>query len=354
MRGKFKLIVGCTILILISTLVSHAMSIRPSVAETVHAASTDEAEETASLENPTLTKWQAYEDTDYAFTLEYPKSWQAEITIDVPHSSPKPEWVLRRHSFISDEGTLDLDIWMSQGMKLSAWLEWMGEITAPFPVTEPNAQVAGYPAVAFVENEMATVFFSDGKHVYRLWYTAIHNEDGLKAFRHLLNTFHLSKSMVADAHIPKSVIESTRQLIETRADCTTTTGNCESVYGQGCCGLSSTACSTHFPCSRENGVDKGNCTWYTCYRYGWVPFVGDAGGWWNQVPNYWAWDRGSSPYPYRENIAWWGGNPGHVAYVTDYMGGAPNIYEMNWCWTCERQRPSYLSQPQGYMWALYY
>lgn len=231
MRVKFKLIVGCTILILISTLVSHAMSIRPSVAETVHAASTDEAEETASLENPTLTKWQAYEDTDYAFTLEYPKSWQAEITIDVPHSSPKPEWVLRRHSFISDEGTLDLDIWMSQGMKLSAWLEWMGEITAPFPVTEPNAQVAGYPAVAFVENEMATVFFSDGKHVYRLWYTAIHNEDGLKAFRHLLNTFHLSKSMVADAHIPKSVIESTQQLVETRTDCTTTTGNCESVYG---------------------------------------------------------------------------------------------------------------------------
>ena len=72
------------------------------------------------------------------------------------------------------------------------------------------------------------------------------------------------------------------------------------------------------------------------------------------MPNYWAWDRGSSPYPYRENIAWWGGNPGHVAYVTDYMGGAPNIYEMNWCLTCERQRPSYLSQPQGYMWALYY
>ncbi len=64
--------------------------------------------------------------------------------------------------------------------------------SAPFPVTEPNANVAGYPAVAFVQDEMLTMFRSDGKHVYRLWYTAMHSEKGLQVYQHLLDTFRLA------------------------------------------------------------------------------------------------------------------------------------------------------------------
>ncbi len=112
-----------------------------------------------------------------------------------PH--PKPEWVLRRYTFIGDLGGLDIDISAAQGMDLSTWLKWVGEITAPFPVTGPNAKVAGYPAVAFAEKGVGvhdgalSVFVSDGQYVYRFWYTAIYSEDGLRAYQHILDTFRL-------------------------------------------------------------------------------------------------------------------------------------------------------------------
>jgi hypothetical protein len=228
----------------------------------------------------------------------------------------------------------------------------MGEITAPFPVTEPNARVAGYPAVAFVQNEMLTVFFTDGEHVYRLWYTGINTDTGLEIYQHLLSTVRLPESTTTGARIPESVMQDAQQAVEAGAGANCMAdSSCYSVWN-GCCGLSSSYCSTYFPCSRENGQDKGNCTWYVCYRYGSVPFRGDAGTWCDQVPNYAAWDRGYSPYPYHQNVAWWGGSPGQVAYSES--GGSSTIYEMAWCSACERERPSWLSSPTGYIWSLYY
>lgn len=292
-------------------------------------------------------EWQDYADADYAFSLQYPSTWRAEITIDVRHPSPQPEWILRRHTFVGTAGAFDLDIWAAQDMELTAWMKWLGGITTPFLVTEPNAMVAGYPAVAFVENEMLTVIFSDSKYVYRLWYTALYTASGLHSYQHLLNTLQLHESLTVGAQMSQSVIQDMWESVEMKGNCTVTAG-CTSVYNAGCCGLSSAFCSTYFPCSRESGADKGNCTWYVCYRYGNLPFRGDAGTWWGQVPTYgWQWNRGPAPRMNSRNIGWW---PEHVAFVPYYTGGTPIIYEMAWCLTCARLRPGHLSLPYGYIW----
>jgi len=298
--------------------------------------------------------WQVYQDADYGFTLEYPAEWKPEITIDIRDPHPKPEWVLRRYTFIGDLGGLDIDISAAQGMDLSTWLKWVGEITAPFPVTEPNAKVAGYPAVAFAEKGVGvhdgalSVFVSDGQYVYRFWYTAIYSEDGLRAYQHILDTFRLPGTIAAGAEIPQPVIQKAQQVLESG---NTPMQSCQSVYNQGCCGLSSTYCSTYFPCSRLNGVDKGNCTWYVCYQYGAIPFRGNAGTWWGQVPTYASWRRGTRPQRGLANIAWWGGDPGHVAYVGDYQGGEQvTISEMSWCNSCGRTRTIPVTDPWGYIW----
>jgi hypothetical protein len=302
-----------------------------------------------------MTGWQTLEDGDYGFTLEHPIEWEPAITIDVHDSDPKPESILRRYTFIGDLGGLDIDVSAAHGMDLSAWLKWVGEITAPFPVTEANARVAGYPAVAFAGDDGAlSVLINDGQYVYWFWYTAIYSEDGLQVYQRMLNTFRLPGSTTTGAQIPQSVMQSARQVLESRSDCTksatdTTASGCYSVYNQGCCGLSSIYCSTYFPCSRDSStqVDKGNCTWYVCYCYGQVPFRGDAATWWDQVPRYPEWTRGSYPGLNKPNIAWWGA--GHVAFVPN--GSNPTvIYEMNWCLTCARQRPPGLPGPQGYIW----
>jgi len=294
-------------------------------------------------------EWQVYKDAEYGFTVEYPAGWKAEMTIDLHEPDPKPEWVLRRHSFMGDTGVVLIDISAASDMDLSAWLKWVGEITAPFPVTEPNAKVAGYPAVAFVRGEISSVIVNNGQYVYQLLYTAVYSENGLRAYRHMLETFRLAGSTAIGAEIPGSVIQGIQQVLESKSDeAGALQTSCAEVRNQGCCGLYHPACNG-FPCSRLNGVDKGNCTWYVCYCYGGVPFYGDAGTWWDQVPNHPAWTRGSYPAANKPNIAWWGGNPGHVGFVPS--GSNPtNIYEMMWCYTCARVRPSYLPGPTGYIW----
>lgn len=287
--------------------------------------------------------WQVYQDADYGFTVEYPAGWKAEITIDLHDPDPKPEWVLRRHIFMGDTGVVFIDVSAANGTDLPAWLKWVGEVTAPFPAVEPNATVAGYPAVAFVQNGVPSVFVSDGRYVYQLLYTAVYSENGLQAYQHMLDTFRLAGSTTVGAEIPQSVIQSARQILESRN--TPMQGGCESVYNQGCCGLYHPACNG-FPCSRLDGVDKGNCTWYVCYCYGEVPFRGNAGTWWTQVPAHPAWTRGSYPAPFKPNIAWWSN---HVAFISS--GSNPTVmYEMMWCYTCARQRPFELPGPTGYIW----
>ncbi len=154
--------------------------------------------------------------------------------------------------------------------------------------------------------------------------------------------------IAAGAEIPQPVIQKAQQVLESG---NTPMQSCQSVYNQGCCGLSSTYCSTYFPCSRLNGVDKGNCTWYVCYQYGAIPFRGNAGTWWGQVPTYASWRRGTRPQRGLANIAWWGGDPGHVAYVGDYQGGEQvTISEMSWCNSCGRTRTIPVTDPWGYIW----
>jgi len=292
-------------------------------------------------------------DTDYHFSLKYPESWELQMTIDEMRGSDfRPEWILRRYSFIP--GGLDIDIWVAQGMGLSSWLQWMGKITASFPLVEPNAMAGGYPAVAFIEADMVSVFVADGKYVYRFWLT-LSNQENLKAYIQVLNTLRLPGTQKPGAMIPESLVEKATQILDTESrgsGCLLQQQGCTSIYNQGCCGLASAYCSTYFPCSRNNtGTDRGNCTWYVCYQYGAVPFRGHAGTWWSQVPNYAGWQRGYRPQVGLENIAWWSGNPGHVAYLENYQGGDQIVIsEMSWCESCGRTRTIQVNNPTGYIW----
>lgn len=78
-----------------------------------------------------------------------------------------------------------------------------------------------------------------------------------------------------------------------------------------------------------------------------VPFTGNAGTWWGQVPNFTAWQRQTgAPPTNKRSIAYQSGNPGHVAYIASYSGGANvNITDMCCgpdgqpplnCWPCDR------------------
>jgi len=73
---------------------------------------------------------------------------------------------MRRHSFFGLEGAVDLDIWLASGPDLAAWLKTMNSISGPrlFPLMEPNATVAGRPAIIYIDSPdspqtMFTVLF---------------------------------------------------------------------------------------------------------------------------------------------------------------------------------------------------
>jgi hypothetical protein len=188
-----------------------------------------------------------------------------------------------------------------------------------------------------------TAFWSDGKNVYRLWYTVTQNKTGLDVYYHILDNVALSGKEVISSEIPDSIKQDALKAVEE--------SGLISPLLSSCCGYNSPG--NPFPCCDN----KGNCTWWVWYRYTVpLPFRGDAWTWWGQVPDYPDWGRRSTPRQNPgENIAWWNksasnNNLGHVAYVANYTGGNyVSLTEMAYCTICYRARTIPVTNPNGYI-----
>lgn len=303
----------------------------------------------ASMPYEPITEWQRYDDLEYGISFEYPKGWDFKATIDQYPPYIDPFAIVRRLTFTGKEGIIDLDIWLPNDLSFIEWLEWYGNTRAPIPLADPNPLVVGKQVLAFIEGgqtvDLLTTFFSDDKYVYRLWYPIASNKIGLEAYQHILDTIMLSNKEATTSELPEAVLKDAQNaLIES---------GLMTPLGDTCCGYSSPG--NPFPCCQEGGVDKGNCTWWVYYMFGGVPFRGDAGTWYGQVPDYPTWRRGSVPSKWQDNIAWWSGSPGHVAFLPYYTGGTTiTISEMLWCTSCYRTRTISATNPNGYMWTTYY
>lgn len=285
-----------------------------------------------------ISRWQRYKDPDYKFALEYPAEWKVETTIQqvVPFSDPTA--IIKRLTFTGSGVLADLDIWLSNSRPLEEWLDWYVTTREKLAVTRPNATVAGQPGVVFVQKgitmDMITTFFGDRQYIYRLWHAVTRDQRGLQAYWHMLDTFSPPQGSAAVAQVPSDVKQMTQQA----------TDNSIIILVDSCCGYVDTG--NPFPCCQN----RGNCTWWVHYKMEGVPFRGDAGTWWDQVPNYPGWLRGAYPPTDKRSIAWWSGSPGHVAYVDSYNGsGTVTISEMLWCNSCGRTRSINVRDPGGYI-----
>ena len=279
-------------------------------------------------------------ESDYGqLTLQYPDAWRRETTIEQKVPFSDPDAIIRRETFTWPGGGIDLDVWSARGLQLDEWLDWYTETRYELPITQPNATIKGHPATVCVEDggiKLLTTFVSDGKYVYRLGYT-VGSMKGIQAYWEMLNAFTWSQEKGTSTQIPVSVKRNAQQTLQEAAGCSER--GCDALYGQGCCGYSNSYCTWRFPCSRENGSDLGNCTYWACHRMpGQVPFHGDAWKWWYQVPDYPHWERASQPPFQQPSIAWWdkGSAPsfGHVAYAIWYGGDIVHRSHMAWCYHC--------------------
>jgi len=174
-------------------------------------------------DSPSESRWACYEDLTYRFAIEYPVDWKVSITID---GKPRSDVVIaRRHSFWGSHGALDVDIWRPTNPDLSRWLVRHRELTGPdiVPITEPNAKVGGYPAVAFVDNPqtqspMFSVFLSNGAHAYRLWFTLHTDQEEIPIIRRVLDTFRFS-AHYTPAEVPEEVWRDIRCAIDRTLEC---------------------------------------------------------------------------------------------------------------------------------------
>lgn len=154
--------------------------------------------------------WACYEDFQYGFAVEYPAEWTVGVSMNYGlHSDVK---ITRRHEFRGPQGALDIDIWYPAEPDLVRWLEKHRGVTGPdlVRITEPNAQVAGYPAAAFVMGDpqnpspMLTVYVGNGRYVYRLWFTLYCDPEEVPIIRRVLDSFRFSAQTVP-AEIPEEV-----------------------------------------------------------------------------------------------------------------------------------------------------
>ncbi|MBC7225611.1 MAG: hypothetical protein H5T61_00065 [Thermoflexales bacterium] len=162
--------------------------------------------------------WACYEDLVYGFAIDYPAEWRVEIGMDTGLSDDTK--IARRHSFWGPQGALDIDIWRPSNPDLIQWLTRNKDAIGPdaVPLTEPNARVSGYPAVAFMDNPqspnpMLTIYVSNGRFVYRFWFTLQCDREEMSVIRRMLDSLRFSAQTVP-AEIPGEVWQEVQRAFE--------------------------------------------------------------------------------------------------------------------------------------------
>lgn len=286
------------------------------------------------------TEWTKYTDEDFGFSLEYPSGWQMECKEKQPVPPVDDEAILKRLVISAWPALVYLDVWQMKGKSFSDWLTWYKEtrLVEQMPITA-NATIAGQQAAVFLQThqrDLMLAYLSDGDHVYRLMNWMTNESRDLDSYRHMLDTFMLPGMTTATAAelpliVKSDANRSSQQMPELRV--------------ATCCGYYSQY--NPFPC-----CDDGNCTWWCYFKHGYVPFTGDAGTWWGQVPDHSYWRQSSYP-PIGGDmaIACWSGSPGHVAHTNYWSGsGDVSITEMFWCSSCPSSRSiPYTTPTQGWI-----
>jgi hypothetical protein len=301
------------------------------------------AKETTSFQGNTFWK---YSDPDYDFSLEYPAGWYVEARRKQTAPYSVLQSIIKRITFFTPNGLVDIDMWALQGQDFQTWLHEYAETRNMAEILNTaSTEATGQTTNVFVlhgRTDLYTVFFSDGAYVYRLWNLVPGNTPALGGFWHMLDTFTLPGVVSTEASIP----EGFRQLSGLTGDNTPSENSC----------CEYTCVGNPFPCCAN-----GNCTWWVYYCYcgsGGVPFRGDAHLWWGQVvDHYTEWERGYTPKPNIHNICWWpvsGLRPyGHVAFAAGYQSGSGTIAVSDMgcddIWDCVRNRNISISDPGGYI-----
>ncbi len=279
-------------------------------------------------------EWVTYTDPHFGFSVEYPMDWHVETMWYVPDVGLQT--IAKRVSLMGPLTGINIDI---RNQPRENIVEWVNQYA--FRVSqekqdmkvEINAKVAGFPALAYLEennqvpNILTTVFNNDA-HFFQIDYIVGDSGQAMDVYLHLLESFQPQSGKAIDDErsfqFPHDIQENAIQ-------------KSESVIvmsgANTCCGVSSPG--NPFPC------DNGNCTWWVWYKKGGVPMTGDAYRWGPRVEAGW-YPGWSLTYNHSQarvgDIAWWTFwlyHPyyrpfGHVAYVKSISSSSVTVSQMVW------------------------
>ena len=148
-----------------------------------------------SCTSETEKQWQVYYDQDYNFTVEYPvDGWQTDTSWHILDA--KPNSIAKRTTFFGEQARIIIDIWDHPQEDMVNWVhDYLYKTDMDQKITI-NAQIAGFPGVAFIEeNEQAPtaigVAFNDNNHFFLIQYLIGDSGDGMDTYLHLLKSFTL-------------------------------------------------------------------------------------------------------------------------------------------------------------------
>jgi hypothetical protein len=203
--------------------------------------------------------WENYVDLDYGYSVRYPSEmW--DVVVDLENTGA-PEYVIKRRvSLLGPQGArINIDIWRNAS-ELTL-MEWFEEHQRPLLArgvapAQPNATVAGMPAVFTVEPEgpqaprrIATCFQHE-ERAFRLEYWAFDGGIAQETYQETLANFEFTDAAgVGGAVLPA---------ISLQISSSGLTGD------SSCCGYG--ASGNPYSCGCGSGNGCGNCTWWAWYK----------------------------------------------------------------------------------------
>ena len=281
--------------------------------------------------------WSIYHNTHWGYSLAYPSTWRAEITLR--NADDLAFFVLRERLAIHgpQDAELVLQVWAkSPAQGLLAWVEAvqgdflaLGGVALP---TSSNARIAGHEALLLSQPggcggpPLLLAYIDAGDRGLLVQYTVRDDGAALEVYRALLASLIITPEPSL-AGVPRLFLPPFQP--ETNAS-----DPCDyAPSAWGCCGYPQVL---PWQCSLNavTGEQRGNCTYWAAYKRPDVATAvgsGNAGQWAAQAQSAGCW---VDALPRVGDIMVREGDPGHVAYVTAVYATTIDTTEMAWCTSC--------------------
>lgn len=230
-----------------------------------------ELQQTGLLSAYDIYRFYSQIDQSLGIDFSYPETLLLSIPISQEIPYPEPERIIKRYFLTDGMLTMSIDVWLAENKDFAKWIDEQEIVYEPqlISLIEDDCLDCGTSdvllySVPYRFGDYLLIAFKSKSYFFQILINGIQSANDIDQLKRILQSITVfEERMLSDltiGYIFDAYSHEYNMLL----------GRSNVPQATNCCNLTSSG--NPFPCCDP----PGNCTWYVWYRWGGVPFTGDA------------------------------------------------------------------------------